>query len=98
MKNVNEMSLEQKLMELQQCFAKAKVGVDYPGSVEYEFLMNCTFGESRDEKLAYIGNLLNNAQLLIKRGADLGDLEARLADVLVMFPGYTKELNQGLGR
>ena len=40
MKNVNEMSLEQKLMELQQCFAKAKVGVDYPGSVEYEFLMN----------------------------------------------------------
>jgi hypothetical protein len=112
MKNVDEMSLEQKLMELQQCLSKAKVGAENPGSTDYEFLLNSKLGDQRDEKLAYYTTVLTNSKQLIGgrlnqldydvRQNAIRDINNKLNDALLAFPGYgkTEELNQsqGLGR
>ena len=54
MKNINEMSLEQKIMELQQCISKARVGAENPGSVDYEV---------RQQGIRDINNKLDSALL-----------------------------------
>lgn len=110
MKNIQNMSLDQKLIELQQCLSKAKVGAANPGSLEYEFLLKAKLGDGRDDKLAYYTNLLTNAnQLLGGRLNDLDydvrqnaitDLNNKLDDALLVFDGYEKveQVQQGLGR
>ena len=104
MKNVDEMSLDQRIMELQQSVSKARVGAENPGSVEYEFLLN--------SKLSYYESILSKASDW-KRGKfdsldydvkqqTITDINNKLIDALVTFPGYgrTQELEQpqGLGR
>ena len=110
MKNVAEMSLDQKMIELQQCLSKAKVGAEYPGSVEYEFLLKAKLGDGRDDKLAYYTTVLTNARQLMNgrinqldydvRQQAITDLNNKLDDALLVFDGYEKvvEEKQALGR
>ena len=108
MKDLNNMSLEQKFMELQQCVSKAKVGAENPGSTDYEFLINSKLGDNRDDKLAYYESLIAQARSLIGgrlsqldydvRQQTMNDINNKLDDALIAFPGYEKEISQGLGR
>ena len=101
MKDLNNMSLEQKFMELQQCVSKAKVGAENPGSTDYEFLINSKLGDNRDDKLAYYESLIAQARSLIGgrlsqldydvRQQTMNDINNKLDDALIAFPGYEKE-------
>ena len=100
MNNVNDMSLEQKLNELQQNINKARVGANNPGSAEYSFLMQCKLGNNRDERLNYLSNLIKNSRVLLSRLDRLDydikqestrTMNRELDEALLLFPGYTKE-------
>ena len=106
MKNVDEMSLDQRIMELQQCVSKARVGAANPGSVQYEFLLNSKLGDERDGKLSYFESILAKAGEW-KRGKfdsldydvrqqTITDINNKLVESLLAFPGYAKaeELNE----
>ena len=109
MKNVDEMSLDQRIMELQQSVSKARVGAENPGSVEYEFLLNSKLGDERDSKLSYYESILSKASDW-KRGKfdsldyevkqqTINDINNKLVEALVTFPGYgrTQDLEQAQG-
>ncbi len=108
MKNVEGMSLEQKMMELQQSVSKARVGAENTGSADYEFLINSNLGDSRDEKLAYYSSLITKAQEFRSgkfdnldydvRNQMITELNNKIDEALLSFPGYEKEVQQGLGR
>ena len=112
MKNVNEISLDQKIMELQQCVSKAKVGAENPGSVDYEFLQKAQLGDAREEMLAYYAALIqkaneyrngkfNNLDYEVRQ-QNIRDINNKLDAALLAFPGYGLEeeikMASGFGR
>jgi hypothetical protein len=112
MKNVNEMSLDQKIMELQQCVSKARVGAENPGSVDYEFLQQAQLGDAREEMLAYYATLIqkaneyrsgkfNNLDYEVRQQG-IRDINNKLDAALLAFPGYGLEeeikMASGFGR
>ena len=108
MKDLNNMSLEQKFMELQQCVSKAKVGAENPGSTDYEFLINSKLGDNRDDKLAYYESLIAQTRSLMSgrlsqldydvREETMRDINVKLDDALLTFPDYDKGITQKIGR
>lgn len=108
MKDINNMSLEQKVLELQQSVSKAKDGAMNPGSTNYEYLLNSKLGDQRDDKLAYFETLIAQAKSIMGgrlsaldpdvRNQAINEINNKLDDALLAFPGYEKEIAQGLGR
>ena len=107
MKNVNEMSVDEKISALQSCINRARVGEQNPGSVEYEFLLNSKLGDDRGQALSYYSVLVSNAAVMF--GGRLNDLDydvrqqaiidynKKLDDALLSFPGYEKTEDQSRG-
>lgn len=107
MKNVDEMSVNEKITELQACVNKARSGEQNPGSVDYEFLLNSKLGDQRGEKLSYYSVLVKNAALMF--GGRLNDLDMdvrqqtiteynrKLDEALLAFPGYERAEEQSRG-
>ena len=107
MKNVNEMNINEKISELYNCISKARAGEQNPGSADYEFLLNSQLGDNRGEKLSYYSVLVKNAALML--GGRLNDLDydvrqhtvidlnKKLDEALISFPGYERTEDQSRG-
>ena len=107
MRNVDEMTVNEKISELQACISRARVGENNPGSIDYEFLLKADLGDNRGEKLSYYSMLVKNAAIMFNgrlndldydvRQQTVADYNKKLDDALCSFEGYTRTEEQSRG-
>lgn len=98
MKNIDELSVYQKIDELNKCIAKIELAEQEPGGELYNnFLLRALLGD-RVATITDYKRLVVRADYILK-STDIGtdaryyaerEYDAQISEALLMFPGYTR--------